>query len=64
MLINWKSAMLSIKPLLAHRLSANTDLYSTIVDRYIEGIKQAGWKVKIWAICAQKPKTRVLFSIT
>ncbi|KAG2204896.1 hypothetical protein INT46_009849 [Mucor plumbeus] len=54
MLINWKNAMMSIKPLLAHRFGASTDLYNTIVDRYIEGITQAGWKVKIWALCGQK----------
>lgn len=49
--------MLSLKPLLASRLSpTNTDLYNSIVDRYIEGIKQAGWKTGVWAICAQKPK--------
>ncbi|KAL7314878.1 hypothetical protein PS15m_006393 [Mucor circinelloides] len=54
MLTNWKSAMLSIKPLLAHRFGTNTDMYNSIVDRYIEGITQAGWKVKIWALCGQK----------
>ncbi|GAN04708.1 type 11 methyltransferase [Mucor ambiguus] len=32
----------------------NTDMYNSIVDRYIEGITQAGWKVKIWALCGQK----------
>jgi len=54
MLTNWKSAMLSIKPLLAHRFGTNTDMYNSIVDRYIEGITQAGWKIKIWALCGQK----------
>ncbi|OAD06794.1 hypothetical protein MUCCIDRAFT_155396 [Mucor lusitanicus CBS 277.49] len=54
MLTNWKSAMLSIKPLLAHRFGTSTDMYNSIVDRYIEGITQAGWKVKIWALCGQK----------
>lgn len=53
---NWKTAMLSIKPLVAHRVCQNTDLYPTIVDRYMEGINQANWKVKIWAVSGQKPK--------
>lgn len=56
MLFNWRNALISIKHLLAHRLSANTDLYPTIVDRYMEGITQAGWKVKVWAIAAQKKR--------
>ncbi|KAI8636437.1 S-adenosyl-L-methionine-dependent methyltransferase [Parasitella parasitica] len=56
MLINWRNAMLSIKPLLAHRFSASktTDKYNSEVDRYIEGITHAGWKVKLWALCGQK----------
>ncbi|KAI7901348.1 S-adenosyl-L-methionine-dependent methyltransferase [Cokeromyces recurvatus] len=55
MLINWKGAMLSIKPILAQRLNADNEKYKTIVDNYIEGITQAGWKVKMWALCGQKP---------
>lgn len=55
MLINCKSAMLSLKPMLAHRLTTNPDLYNGIVDRYIDGITRVGWRVKVWAYCAQKP---------
>ncbi|GAA5799216.1 S-adenosyl-L-methionine-dependent methyltransferase [Helicostylum pulchrum] len=55
MLTNWKSAMLSLKPLLAHRVSADIELYPEIVEKYIEGIVEASWIVKIWAYSAQKP---------
>ncbi|OBZ82699.1 Demethylmenaquinone methyltransferase [Choanephora cucurbitarum] len=55
MLSNWKNALLSIKPMLAHRFSSDVEMFPTIVDRYIEGVAQAGWKVKMWAICGQKP---------
>lgn len=51
MLINWKNAMLSIRPLLAHRFP---DSYDRIIDQYIQGVTQAGWKVKMWAFCGQK----------
>jgi hypothetical protein len=53
---NWETAMLSIKHILAHRLCQNTDLYPAIVDRYMEGISQANWKVKVWAVAGRKPK--------
>ncbi|KAI9476027.1 MAG: S-adenosyl-L-methionine-dependent methyltransferase [Benjaminiella poitrasii] len=55
MLTNWRNAMISIKPLLAQRFKADNEKYKSIVDRYIEGVTQAGWKVKMWALCGQKP---------
>lgn len=47
--------MLSLKPLLAHRVTTDIDLYPDIVEKYIEGIVEAAWIVKIWAFSAQKP---------
>ncbi|KAI8991356.1 S-adenosyl-L-methionine-dependent methyltransferase [Mycotypha africana] len=52
MLTNWKDAMLSIRPMLAHRFESAD--YNAVVDQYIDGITQAGWKVKLWALCGQK----------
>jgi hypothetical protein len=54
MIINWKNAMLSIRPLLAHRFKPGPEAYDRIVDQYIHGVTQAGWRVKMWAFCAQK----------
>ncbi|KAI7896581.1 S-adenosyl-L-methionine-dependent methyltransferase [Mucor mucedo] len=55
MLINWKSAILSLKPMLAHRVTTDPAQYSSAVDRYMNGITNVGWRVKVWAYCAQKP---------
>lgn len=55
MLINWKNAMLSLRPMLANRFKGGPDTYDKVIDDYIEGITQAGWRVKMWAFCAQKP---------
>lgn len=47
--------MLSLKPLLAHRLTSNQELYPSIVEEYIQAIMEAAWRVKIWALSGQKP---------